>query len=164
MIGALKPNKPVRQTRPDNCVDCGVRLMTRRPYIKPPEGYEWHQGHGRCGTCYERERYRAAAPSRCTDCGRLFRSRHEPAADHPGTILHVGRGLCKNDYETRRKNGTLPPRIDGDARVSTLLPQVDHDAVARKTEHDRRELVAYILARRARGWPADGTLPAIEGL
>jgi hypothetical protein len=163
MIGALKPNKPVRKTRPDNCVDCGVRLMTRRPYIKPPAGYEWHQGHGKCGTCYERVRARATSPSRCIDCGRQFRSRHESSAKRPGTILHVGRGLCKNDYETRQKNGTLPPKADG-GWASAPPPAVDPESIARQTEHDRRELVAYILARRARGWPADGTLPAIEGL
>ncbi|MGN6721536.1 MAG: hypothetical protein ACTHJM_02865 [Marmoricola sp.] len=165
MQGPLKAHKPVRRTRPDNCVDCGVRLMTRRPYIKPPEGYEWHQGHGMCGTCYERARYRASAPSRCTDCGRLFRSRHEAASDHPGTILHVGRGLCKHDYETRRKNGTLPPRIDGgECGSAAPQPQVDLEAAARLEEHVRGEVIGYILERRKRtGW-ADMTLHGIKGL
>lgn len=55
MQGALKPGKGNR-THPDNCVTCGVPLLTRKAYAPEPKGFKWHQGKGKCGTCYERER------------------------------------------------------------------------------------------------------------
>jgi hypothetical protein len=163
MIGPLKSGRGNR-THPDKCVGCGVPLLTRKRFAAPPEGYEWHQGHGKCGKCYSqaRSRPRPQTVLNCTDCGRPFRLQHETIAERPGTMIHAGRGLCKNHYEIRRKNGTLPPRADGG--YATAPPAEDPEADARKVEHTRREIVAYIRARRARGWPADGTLPLIEGL
>jgi hypothetical protein len=162
MIGALKSGRGNRK-HSDNCVGCGVPLLTRKRFARPPEGYEWHQGHGKCGRCYSQSRPRTLSAPNCTDCGRPFRLQHESIEDRPGTMIHAGRGLCKTDYEIRRKSGSLPQRAD-EGYASPSAPAVDPEAVARKTEHDRRELVAYIRARRARGWPADGTMPVIEGL
>jgi hypothetical protein len=160
MIGALKDGRG-NKTRPDNCVGCGIPLLTRKRFAKPPAGYDWHQGHGKCGKCYSQSRKRTLTVTQCLDCGRPLRLHTELASEKPGTLKHSGRGLCNTDYERRRRAGTLD-------RIGTLTPTtavvMDDEAVARKTEHDRRELVAYIRARRARGWPADGTLPAIEGL
>lgn len=163
MQGPLKAGRGNR-THPDNCVGCGVPLLTRKRFARPPAGFEWHQGHGKCGRCYSQSRPRTLIAPNCTDCGRKFRLNHESVEDLPGTVIHAGRGLCKTHYEIRRKGGTLPARdTEGGYAIAPALA-ADPEAVARKTEHDRRELVAYIRARRARGWPDDGTLSGIEGL
>lgn len=98
----------------------------------------------------------------CRDCARPLRILGQRVSEHPGTVLHLGRGLCGTDYRARAEAGTL-------GEVPTLprggAPEVPPDEVtARRTRRDAMNLAAYILARRDRGLPNDGTLGTITAL
>jgi hypothetical protein len=151
MNGALKDGKRNRN-RPDNCVSCGVPMLTRKPYAMPPEGYEWHEGKGNCRKCYysQSRPAKGLAVTNCRDCGRPLRLQNQTIAERPGTLKHAGRGLCNTHYEIRRGNGTLPDVAEiGHPDPPKRVPR-DHEAEAKRHENTAAGYDRWLKARNER--------------
>lgn len=145
--------------RPKVCEGCGKRFVSAG--VGPtPEGTVRHKARGKCSSCYDRNRRgtetfvpRSMQP--CSECGALTCPRSRKP--EPGERHYGGKGLCDLCYErayreSGRRNAGRGTRAD----LSTVT-----DVDERRTEWNTAGLVSYIRARRARGWPDDGTLRGI---
>lgn len=98
-----------------HCAECGRRMYRRTP---DGSGSVRYGGHGKCTTCCERAKFRAAAPDtehrvrldwsqpqHCLSCQRPMRRKGTPATGD-GTVQHQQAGRCRTCH--RHAAGPMP--------------------------------------------------------